>query len=311
MSLLGTVSRPLSVNNDSQRLQASCRMFHLASARMPTKGWTVVSLAMAGFMLSGCAEFLASLKSPQQEQTPNGAVEVVVEEGQHAEKRLEAERARRGALEANRRKLLAANRRQANANKALGDELARTRLQQLENEAELQELKERLEEAISEVVRAKAKLRSLTSRAEAASQLAEAEIAIKGLKVSGKAKDPKSARAKKLLARATKEFKKENYGGALYLSDRAKRLIREGKQHSKDRKKLKLLPGEVLFAVPVKLRTQNTSNLRDGPGKGYKVLTRLKGGVSLVGQSYKGQWVRVRANDGKIGWVFYRLVAKR
>ena len=55
-------------------------MFHLASARMPTKGWTVVSLAMAGFMLSGCAEFLASLKSPQQEQTPNGAVEVVVEE---------------------------------------------------------------------------------------------------------------------------------------------------------------------------------------------------------------------------------------
>ena len=38
-----------------------------------------------------------------------------------------------------------------------------------------------LDEAVVEVVRTKAKLRSIESRAEAASSMAEAEIALKGL----------------------------------------------------------------------------------------------------------------------------------
>ena len=67
--------------------------------------------------------------------------------------------------------------------------LAKLQLRLLERDAQIKQLEERLnsqqemlDEAIQEVVRAKAKLRTLESKAEAASEMAEAEIAIKALK---------------------------------------------------------------------------------------------------------------------------------
>ena len=63
------------------------------------------------------------------------------------------------------------------------DNIAKLQLRLLERDAQIKQLEERLnsqqemlDEAIQEVVRAKAKLRSLESKAEAASEMAEAEI---------------------------------------------------------------------------------------------------------------------------------------
>ena len=209
---------------------------------------------------------------------------------------------------------------------ALEDEMARLKLQLLERDAQIRQLEERvssqqvmLDDAIQEVVRAKAKFRSLESKAEAASEMAEAEIALKALKtkLKGQTRDLELIKAQELLKMSAREFNKENYGGALYLTSQAKGHIRAGQISLGGREKvarMKRLPpiqGEVLFALPLPLQVVTTSNLRKGPDLESEVLTTLEKGTSLIGYSYKGQWVRVIGEDETSGWVFQTLVGGR
>jgi hypothetical protein len=206
------------------------------------------------------------------------------------------------------------------------DNIAKLQLQMLERNAQIKQLEERLnsqqemlDEAIQEVVRAKAKLRSLESKAEAASEMAEAEIAVKALKaqLAGQTPNPELIKAQELLKMSAKEFKKGNYGGAVYLTSQAKGHIRAGQIRLGGREKvepIKRLPpvrGEVFFALPLPLRVLRSSNLREQPDLEGKVITTLAKGTPLTGYSYKGQWVRVTSKDGNNGWVFHTLVGGR
>jgi len=203
---------------------------------------------------------------------------------------------------------------------SIEDEVAKNNLRLLEKEAQIRELEDRLEsqqkmldEAIQEVVRAKAKLRSLESKAEAASEMAEAEIAVKALKVelAARGEDPEVAKADQLLKMSVEEFQRENYGGALYLTSQAKGQIKAGQMRLGDKKKLKSIEGEVLFAQPLPLQVLKNSNLREMPDLKSNILTTLEEGTPLIGYSYKDQWVRVTREDGIIGWVFQTLVGGR
>ena len=203
---------------------------------------------------------------------------------------------------------------------SLEDEIAKTKLRILEKEAQIRELEDRLDsqqkmldEAIQEVVRAKAKLRSLESKAEAASEMAEAEIAVKALKVqlAARGEDPEVAKAEQLLKMSVEEFKKENYGGALYLISQAKGQIKTGQMRLGDKRKLKSMEGEVLFAQPLPLQVLKNSNLREMPDLKSNILTTLEKGTPLIGYSYKDQWVRVTREDGISGWIFQTLVGGR
>src|SRR6266576_821184 len=100
---------------------------------------------------------------------------------------------------------------------------ARLELRVLEKEAQVEELQTRLDDARREVVRAMAKLQSLATRAEAASGMAEAEIALQSLRgTGGQQAVPELGQAAQLLQLATAEFDRQNYGGALYLANQAK-----------------------------------------------------------------------------------------
>src|SRR5256885_8849071 len=60
-----------------------------------------------------------------------------------------------------------------------------------------------------------AKLQTLASRAEAASAMAEAEIALQSLKTAAAPQAvPETGQATQLLQQSTAEFNKRNYGGA-------------------------------------------------------------------------------------------------
>ena len=72
-------------------------------------------------------------------------------------------------------------RQYAATSRELEEKVARQHLQLLEKDAEIRALNHKLEAAILEVVRAMAKLRGLSGRAEAASALAETEIALKSM----------------------------------------------------------------------------------------------------------------------------------
>ena len=208
----------------------------------------------------------------------------------------------------------------------LEDNMAKLQLRLLERDAQIKQLEEglnaqqeMLDEAIQEVVRAKAKLRSLESKAEAASEMAEAEIAVKALKaqLAGQTRNPELIKAQELLKMSAQEFKKENYGGAVYLTTQAKGHIRTGQIRLSGREKaapIKRLPpikGEVFFALPLPLQVVRTSNLRKQPDLESNVITTLEKGTPLIGYSYKGQWVRVTSEDGTNGWIFQTLVGGR
>src|SRR5438045_2501818 len=69
-------------------------------------------------------------------------------------------------------------------------ELARVKVQLLERNARLADMDRRLDEATTEVVRAMARLRTLATRAEAASAIAEAEVTVQQLRGRAGAQAP-------------------------------------------------------------------------------------------------------------------------
>jgi SH3 domain-containing protein len=192
------------------------------------------------------------------------------------------------------------------------EELARLRLQLMEKDAQIRLLTQKLDAAILEVVRALAKLRSIESKAEAATTLAEAEIALKMLErnATGREKDPDVVQAEGLLKLGGQEFRKDNYSGALYLSSQAKSLIKDG-QPGPAGERAPRVEGEVPFALPLPLRLVGRGEAREGPGPNFKVAFALADGAPVVAHSYKGLWVKIRGDDGRSGWVRYNLVGQR
>jgi hypothetical protein len=193
---------------------------------------------------------------------------------------------------------------------------ARLEVRLLAEDAQVQDLQARLDSARQEVVRAMAKLQTLASRADAASGMAEAEIALQSLKTrAGQEGAADVVQAGQLLKMSTAEFNNQNYGGALYLANEAKSLAaaRRGKLPSEGGEggRESLRAGEVLFAAPLRLQALSHGNVREGPGTGFKVAYRLDAGAPLVGYSYADVWVRVSDEGGRSGWIFYNLVGKR
>jgi len=161
-----------------------------------------------------------------------------------------------------------------------------------------------LDDAMQEVVRVQAKQRSVESRAEAASQIAEAEIGLKSLRDKAvETNRPERASAEQLLGRATQEFEKQNFGGAIYLVGQAKGQIKLGELRLGEHYRAGEGEGAMLFAVPLSLTLNTKGNLREGPGQEFKVLVTLEAGTRITGYFTKGAWLRVESEGGWSGWI--------
>jgi predicted RNase H-like nuclease (RuvC/YqgF family) len=198
-------------------------------------------------------------------------------------------------------------------------QIQRSQIELLEKGAQIQRLESRIssqqqtiDEAVLEVVRTKAKLRSIESRAEAASTIAETEIALKDLKKqnfsdANSTSDPFD-KVESLLRMSADEFKRENYGGALYLSGKAKAQIK-GIQSSRNQEVgAEMSAGEVVFSPPLPLILIKRSNLRKSPDINSDVLRVLEKGMTVIGYSHKDEWIRVRMEDGEPGWIHQSLI---
>ncbi|MFQ5988403.1 MAG: SH3 domain-containing protein [Candidatus Methylomirabilales bacterium] len=189
--------------------------------------------------------------------------------------------------------------------------IAKLKLTLVEKETQIKELQQKYDDTVQEVVRAKAKLHSLESKAEAASTIAEAEIALKALRTAGHTDGPEVIQAEHLLQMSAQEFKKHNYGGALYLASQAKGLVNIGRGRLMGGEKIPMVSGEVLFALPLPLQVLAKSNVREGPGLDFEVLFTLEKGTRLFGHSHKDEWVRVKDKNGRDGWIYQTLVGER
>jgi hypothetical protein len=198
------------------------------------------------------------------------------------------------------------------ASAELEDRVARLQIQILERDVHLRELREQLEATRLELVRNMARLQTQASRAEAASGMAEAEIALATLRrAPGGDALPEFTQAQALLEQSSSEFDTDNYGGALYLATQVRTLVRGGQARLRGAGAGEVRSGETLFAVPVPLLTTGRSNVRSGPALDFDIRFTLDAGVALVGHSYTSQWVRVVDDGGREGWIFHTLVSSR
>jgi hypothetical protein len=187
--------------------------------------------------------------------------------------------------------------------------VSRLELQLLERDAAIAELEQRLEEAQAEIVRAMARTPTLASRAEAASGMAEAEVALQSLRSAG-APGEGVQQVQALLRQGSTEFDRQNYGGALYLADQAKTLAASWRARVAGASRGGMRAGETAFSVPVRLRATSRGNVRSGPGTGFSVVYSVDAGALLSGHSYTDEWIRVTDASGRSGWIFRSLVAR-
>ena len=190
--------------------------------------------------------------------------------------------------------------------------MARLELSLMDKDAQVEELQARLEETRQEVVRAMAKLQTLASRAEAASAIAEAEVALQPLKASqSQAAAPEATQASRLLRESSSEFDKENYGGALYLANQAKTLAGTARGRLSAGERGTQRAGETAFALPIRLQAAGRGNVRAGPGTASRIEFAVEPGDTLIGYSYVDEWIRIGDEAGRSGWIFRSLVARR
>jgi hypothetical protein len=189
--------------------------------------------------------------------------------------------------------------------------LARTDLRLMEREAQVDELETRLNDARDEVVRTMAKLQTLASRAEAASAMAEADVAVQTLRsTEGSRPLPELSQATQFVQQSTGEFNKQNYGGALYLANQAKSAAVAGRSRLAGGNRGAARPGETPFALPVRLKVTSRGNVREGPGTTFPVVFAVESGVALTGFSYTDEWVRISDDAGRSGWIFRSLISR-
>jgi hypothetical protein len=184
-----------------------------------------------------------------------------------------------------------------------GREIARMRVQLLERSAQLADTDRRLGEATTEVVRAMARLRTLATRAEAASAMAEAEVMLQQLRSrEGQQAPPEAREAEVALQAGSAAFDAENYGGAVYLATQAKSLATAGRGRLAESGGTER-PGERAFAVPVPLTTTSRTNLRAAPGSAAELVVAAPAGTALTAYAYAQDWLRVTLADGRSAWV--------
>ncbi|MGZ8397657.1 MAG: SH3 domain-containing protein [Gemmatimonadales bacterium] len=189
--------------------------------------------------------------------------------------------------------------------------IARLELSLMEKEAQVEDLQTRLDNTRQEVVRAMAKLQTLATRAEAASGIAEAEVALQTLRTApGQQATPEGTQAARLLNESSAEFDKANYGGALYLANQAKTLAGAARDRLSAGERGAQRSGETAFALPIRLVAAGRGNVRAGPGTGSRIQFGVEPGDALIGYSYVDEWIRIGDDSGRGGWIFRSLVAR-
>ena len=187
-------------------------------------------------------------------------------------------------------------------------ESARLRMSLLERSAQLADVERRLDESTTEVVRAMARLRSLATKAEAASAIAEAEVTLQQLRGrAGQQQPPEVRQAEAALKSGSTAFDAENFGGAVYLATQAKRAATAGRGRLAETGTT-ARAGERAFSVPVALTTTARTNLRAAPGTGADLVATVPAATPLTAYAYAQDWIRVTMADGRGAWVQMGLV---
>jgi hypothetical protein len=160
-----------------------------------------------------------------------------------------------------------------------------------------------LQETASEVSRTKSKLHRLATQPEAASKIAEVEVAMDTLKQAmlDESDIPLQSLAQRLLDAATVAYRQKDYSNAMNYAAQSRELI--DMTSNSARKLQESQHTTVIFKTPIALFTTRADNLRAGPSDHAKVRGLLAKGTSLTAIAYHSDWLRVQTEDGRFGWI--------
>ena len=193
-------------------------------------------------------------------------------------------------------------------NPELERRLTMAELRLLEKEAQVEDLEVRLVDTRTAVVRAMGR-QTLTSRAEAASGMAEAEVSLQSLRASQGHQVGETLQVTHLVRQSSLEFDKKNYGGALYLADQAKALSTSFRARGTTASEAPR-PGETAFALPFRLKVETKGNILEGPGTNFGIAFGVESGSVLTAFSFTDGWIRINDDRGRNGWIFLGLVGR-
>lgn len=191
-------------------------------------------------------------------------------------------------------------------------EIARLRQDVANKEAELRDLRANqrvqvkvIQESTREVTRARVKLRRLATQADAASYIAEVEVAMASLRSSLGATStvPMMGLAQGILESTAAPFAQGDYGAAMDRAAQAEQLIALVGQDKGQPGSRRRVPGEVPLQMSIPLKATIDSKLRRQPIDTASVVGVLKKDSPLVAHAYKGRWMQVETEDGRSGWV--------
>lgn len=199
-------------------------------------------------------------------------------------------------------------------------EVARLSQDLANREAELRDLRssqrdkvKELQESTREATRARVRLRRLATQADAASYVAEVEVAMAALQASLGARSTVAllVLAKDILESTAAPYALGDYGGAMDRAAQAEQLIVLVAQFQLRSASRRRVPGEVPLQESIPLKVTMDSNLRRQPLGKATVVGVLKKDGTLVAHAYKGNWMRVETEDGRSGWVDQRQLGAR
>ena len=178
-------------------------------------------------------------------------------------------------------------------------------LQLAEQHSRILQLQLALDQAVQEVVRAKARLRSRNSKAETVANLAELKLELEnaGNKATNSRQQALLQRARQYLHMSEAALEENNYEGSSYLMTQARHTLAKLESPKSDK-----LDPESAFPVTVTMKTRKLSNIREEPNLKSKVLLQLPPGAEVSAIDREGLWVKVRTAEGKIGWAHFSLL---
>lgn len=157
-----------------------------------------------------------------------------------------------------------------------------------------------LELTESEIIRLKAKLRGLDSKAEASSAIAEARILMKRYSEQ-RGRTANLTRCQELVERAELQIVDQNYGAASFFAQKAQELLQDRRRTAPTENAEREAPKKSYTVVATSL------HIRSDPSPTARVVGKAKKGDSFEALAMRGDWLRVKIEGGD-GWVYRRLL---
>ena len=154
-----------------------------------------------------------------------------------------------------------------------------------------------LEVTEMELIRTKARLKGLETKAEASSAIAEAHILLR--RAEGRS-GALLTQGQQSLSKAEQQLREENFGAANFFALKAQDLATRAQDGPEAR------GGDTLLPLSVRVRV-NRANLRQVPGLDQKVLTVVPRGTTLAVKGGQGDWLSITHGE-LAAWVSKTVV---